>query len=211
MVGDDYRTRRLLAKIYASQFLTDSDSLDYLRTNLEVDSEGLLRELERLRDSNLVFIGGSRPRLTGKGRKLITVVMTGGGFDIIHPGHVETLESARALGDVLIVSVARNSTFERNKKRKPIHDEKVRKKIVSSMRVVDAAVLGSESDIFETVQLIKPDIIALGYDQAHSEEGIKTEVSKRGLRLKVVRLQSSVPEIKTSKITESVKDLWNDT
>ncbi|MDG6994784.1 MAG: FAD synthase [Nitrososphaerota archaeon] len=137
--------------------------------------------------------------------------MTGGGFDIIHPGHVETLERARALGDVLVVSVARNATFERNKKRKPIHDETMRRRIVASMRAVDAAVLGSETDIFETVQLIRPDIIALGYDQAHSEKGIKTEVSRRGLNLKVVRLQSTVPEIKTSRITETLNNSLTDT
>ena len=47
---------------------------------------------------------------------------------------------------------------------------------------------------------MSPDIIALGYDQFHNEDGFRKELSKRGLTVKVVRLDSSVPEIKTSKI-----------
>ena len=109
---------------------------------------------------------GGQPHLNPSGRKLITIVMTGGAFDIIHPGHIETLEQARALGDALIVSVARDSTFEKNKKRKPQHSEVLRKNLVAAIRTVDCSVLGSETDIFETVELLKPDIIALGYDQA---------------------------------------------
>ncbi len=120
-------------------------------------------------------------RLTERGRKEIVVVMAGGSFDIIHPGHVETLEKARALGDVLVVSVARNSTYLRNKKRDPLHDEKLRRKMVESIKFVDAAILGSEVDLFETVELVRPDIIALGYDQSHNEDGFRKEVSRRGL------------------------------
>ncbi len=211
MAGNEFRTKRILAKVYASQFLVDRDPMEYLQSSLEVDGAGLKIELKRARHEGLISYERNRPILAEKARKLIVVVMTGGGFDIIHPGHVETLERARALGDVLVVSVARNATFERNKKRKPIHDETMRRRIVASMRAVDAAVLGSETDIFETVQLIRPDIIALGYDQAHSEKGIKTEVSRRGLNLKVVRLQSTVPEIKTSRITETLNNSLTDT
>lgn len=131
---------------------------------------------------------------------MITVVMTGGAFDIIHPGHVETLQQAKALGDVLVVSVARDLTFERNKKRKPEHDEGLRKLLVSSLKAVDLALLGSQSDIFQTVEIIKPDIIALGYDQAHDEEMISRESEKRGLSVRVVRLKSTNPDIKTTAI-----------
>ncbi len=163
-------------------------------------------ELKVLKDRGLITLADNRPLLTANGRKKILVVMTGGAFDIIHPGHIETLEQAKSLGDVLMVSVARDSTFERNKKRKPQHNETLRRKLVSSLRCVDDAVLGSETDIFETVDLLKPDIIALGYDQSHDEEKILEEVKRRGLSVKVVRLKSSNPDIKTTAIISQSRD-----
>ena len=66
--------------------------------------------------------------------------------------------------------------------------------------MVDAAVLGSETDIFETVLLLRPDIIALGYDQFHSETKISEEIQRHGLSTRVVRLGASNPNIKTTSI-----------
>jgi FAD synthetase len=151
-----------------------------------------------------------RIQLTEKGRRRITVVMTGGAFDVIHPGHLETLEKSKSFGDVLVVSVARNSTFERNKGRKPINDESIRRKLVASIKCVDAAVLGSEKDIFEVVELLKPDIITLGYDQAHSEGELREQLKRRGINAKVLRLTSSVPSIKTSKLIAENTSLLGD-
>jgi cytidyltransferase-like protein len=200
MHSGEARTKNILAKIYASQFESGGRPKDDLALALLADVDGLNQELENLEARGLVRLEGGRPHLTPSGRKLITVVMTGGAFDIIHPGHIETLEQARELGDALIVSVARDSTFERNKKRKPQHSEALRKNLVAAIRTVDCAVLGSETDIFETVELLKPDIIALGYDQLHDEFKISDEVKKRGLDVKVVRLKASNPDIKTSAI-----------
>lgn len=143
------------------------------------------------------------PKLSAKGREAIVVVMAGGSFDIIHPGHVETLKQAKALGDVLIVSVARNATYQKTKKRPPIHDETQRRELVASIKYVDAAVLGSEKDIFETVLFLKPDIIALGYDQTHNEKATIEGAEREGIKVKVVRLRSNIPEVKTSKIVNS--------
>jgi FAD synthetase len=206
----DFRSKSILAKVYASQFVEEVSPVEYLTHVLDVDELRLLSELSVLEKENCVKLVNSTPILTVKGRKSIVAVMTGGAFDILHPGHIETLEQARALGDVLIVSVARDSTFERNKNRKPHHEELLRRKLVSSVRAVDASVLGSETDIFETVLMLKPDIIALGYDQFHNEEKILQEVQRRGIEVKVVRLKSSVPDIKSSSLithSESLKEL----
>jgi FAD synthetase len=195
-----FRRRRILAKLYALQF-SDQPTFDFLETNLETDRSKIKVELEDLEKDGMVLLKSSRPKLTDAGRKGIVVVMAGGAFDIIHPGHLETLDRARALGDVLVVSVARDATFQKNKKRKPFHGEKLRQRLVSSIKSVDAAVLGSETDIFDTVVWVKPDVIALGYDQHHGEESMRKEISRRGMNVKVIRLDSSLPEIKTSKIT----------
>lgn len=186
--------------LYVSQFLPTNAELASHDSKFFVTPSVVGQEMEELRYKGLVEGSGDGAKLTDKGRKLITVVMCGGAFDIIHPGHVETLEQAKELGDVLVVSVARDSTFERNKKRKPEHGEALRRLLVSAIRVVDLAVLGSETDILETVEILKPDVIALGYDQFHDEEKISQEVKRRGLNVKVVRLKSSNPDIKTSLI-----------
>ncbi len=194
------RKKRILSKIYSSQFFRTSDTLKFIATSLETDTDSLSVELEILSKDSLLTFREGKPDLTPSGRKEIIVVMVGGSFDIIHPGHIETLEQARSLGDSLIVSVARDSTFRKNKKREPEHNEEMRQKLVSSLRVVDAAVLGSETDIHETTMLVKPDIVALGYDQIHDETSIQQELLKRGLQVKVVRLKTSIPEVKTSNL-----------
>jgi FAD synthetase len=206
----DPRSKSILAKIYASQFVEEIAPVEYLTQVLGTDEPHLKSELSELEKRNFVKLANSIPTLTRQGRKLIVAVMAGGAFDILHPGHIETLEQARALGDALIVSVARDITFERNKNRKPHHNEMMRRKLVSAVRAVDASILGSETDIFETVLRLKPDIIALGYDQFHSEEKILLEVKSRGIDVRVVRLKSSVPDIKSSTLithSESLKEI----
>lgn len=194
------RKKILLAKVYASQFAPEDSPINFIADAVCTSVDELDDELKFLEDEGLVDLVGGVPSLSAIGRKMIVVVMTGGAFDIIHPGHIETLDQAKSLGDVLIVSVARDVTFERNKKRRPQHGEVLRRLLVSSVKSVDCAILGSESDIFETVLFLKPDIIALGYDQSHDEEKISEEVKKRGLNVKVVRLKSSNPDIKTTTI-----------
>ncbi len=144
--------------------------------------------------------------LTKKGREKIIVVMTGGTFDIIHPGHLDTLRQAKSLGDILAVSVARNSTFRRNKKREPLHDEQLRIELAASIKYVDVAVLGSEENIFETLLFLEPDIVALGYDQVHNEGAIQGGAKQMGVNIRVVRLESRNPRFKSSTIMNSDKN-----
>ena len=61
--------------------------------------------------------------MTKLGRTKFKVVLSGGVFDIIHPGHIHTLENSKKLGDVLIVSVARNKTAKKLKNRLPLNKE----------------------------------------------------------------------------------------
>ena len=206
----DIRAKSILGKIYAAQFVEEFSPLEYLCQALCSDEQHLGSELAQLETQGFIKIDGSHISLTSMGRNVIVAVMTGGAFDILHPGHIETLQQARALGDTLVVSVARDTTFERNKHRKPHHTELMRQKLVSEVKAVDAAVLGSESDIFETVNRLKPNIIALGYDQFHNEEKISSEIRRRGLTVRVVRLKSSVPDIKSSSLvsrSESLREI----
>ena len=80
----------------------------------------------------------------------------------------------------------------------------MRVELVSSLKFVDIAILGHDGDIFKTVEFVKPNIIALGYDQAHQEKYIIEECRKRGLNAQVVRLQSPMPELKSSSIKKDL-------
>jgi len=64
----------------------------------------------------------------------------------------------------------------------------MRLNIIKELRMVDEAVLGHKDDIYATVEDIKPDIIALGFDQIHDEKKIKLELKKRNINVKVSRL-----------------------
>ena len=115
-------------------------------------------------------------------------VMASGVFDILHPGHLHFLEEARKLGDELYVVVANDNTA-RLKKHEPITPQDMRLKMIAALRIVDRAMLGHDGDMFRIVEEIKPDIIALGFDQAIAEEEISKELARRGLNVKIVRLQ----------------------
>ena len=138
--------------------------------------------------------------LTEFGRTALHVVLTGGVFDIIHPGHIYTLNAAKALGDVLVVVIATGDTAVRMKKRRPLHAEAQRQELIGSLQVVDLCLVGKEGDIFKTVSVVRPDIIALGYDQVHQEKFITDGCKAIGLNVRVARLQSPVPEFSSSKI-----------
>jgi len=127
-------------------------------------------------------------------------VLAGGVFDIIHPGHIHTLNAAKALGDVLVVAVATDKTAQKMKKRQPLHNQELRRELVSCLSMVDKAIVGHEDDIFETVKAIKPDIIVLGYDQVHQNQFISDGCKRINLDVEIVRLQSPVPELSSSEI-----------
>lgn len=120
------------------------------------------------------------------------VVLASGVFDLLHLGHVRFLEDAKNAGGAnakLIVIIAKDSTVEKMKGRKPIMSEDERLALVKSLKVVDDAVLGYEGlDIGEVVERIKPDIIALGWDQAEMESSVKDYLGKHKVQVSIVRI-----------------------
>ncbi len=144
--------------------------------------------IEKLLEKNFIEKNRAGYTLTEKGRKKIKVVACGGVFDILHPGHGFVLEKAKEYGDVLVVIVARDSTVAK-RKRIPIVSEEQRVAMLEYLKPVDIAVLGREDEPLKVIEIIKPDIIALGPDQYHDEEQIKKELKKRGLSVKVVRIK----------------------
>lgn len=134
-------------------------------------------------------------------------VMATGVFDLLHLGHVHYLTEAKKLGDELVVVVARDSTA-RKVKHQPITKEEMRRELVAALKPVDQAILGHEGNIYDILDEVKPDVIALGYDQAHDEAQIVSECKKRGLATaKVVRMPKFEGDIDgTRKIVRRVAE-----
>ncbi len=142
------------------------------------------------------------------------VVLASGIFDLLHLGHVKFLEDAKRAGGEnakLIVIVARDSTVEKTKGRKPIMPEDQRLALVESLKVVDKAVLGYESlEIGEVIENVKPDVIALGYDQDEMERRVSQYLKEHNLDVKIVRIgKFDTDELgSSSKIREKVVENW---
>jgi len=137
-------------------------------------------------------------------------VMASGTFDLLHMGHIYYLKEAKKLGDDLVVVVACDETV-RKLKHEPVTPEMMRLGLVKELKVVDEAYLGYEDDMYSIVEEIKPDIIALGYDQIHNEKQIINELKKRNLNTKVIRLTKHVDmnDIDgTRKIIEKIIDAY---
>lgn len=175
-----------------------------LTAKLGCDAAETAKKLSELRSRGLVEGSASRLRLTKKGRAKVRVVFIGGGFEVIHPGHLYTILRAKRLGDVLVAVLARDSTIRRRKGREPVSTEEERLALLSSLRAVDAAVLGVEGDIYTTLERVSPDVVALGYDQYHGEKEIVREAERRGMRVRVVRLKPAATDVKTSRILEEL-------
>jgi FAD synthetase len=111
---------------------------------------------------------------------------------LLHLGHVKFLEQAKKTGGRnarLVVIIARDSTVAGTKGKKPIMPESQRRTLVESLRVVDEAILGLENfEIGDVINHVKPDIIALGYDQGRMEKQVRKYVEEHKLTTEVVRI-----------------------
>lgn len=195
----DIVDKRILAELFVAS-LTNKDGIEILKKKNFFNIELIESKIDILEKNGL--IENDKKSLTELGRTSLRVVLTGGVFDIIHPGHIHTLNSAKSLGDVLVVVVATDKTTEKIKKRTPLHNQKQRQDLVNSLSMVDLCLIGHEGDIFKTVEIVRPEIVALGYDQIHQEKFIIDGCRKINLNVKVARLQSPNPEISSSKIEE---------
>jgi len=120
------------------------------------------------------------------------VVLASGNFDLLHLGHVRYLEEAKRAGGEnaeLIVIVARDSTVEKMKGKKPVMSENQRRSLVEALKVVDEAILGYEElDVSKVLEKIRPDIVAVGHDQDGMEKAVRKAVAEKGLKIQIVKI-----------------------
>lgn len=113
--------------------------------------------------------------------------MAVGVFDLLHLGHLHYLQEARKLGDELVVVVATDEMV-RKRKHQPIIAQEMRLEMVKGLKPVDDAILGDPQDQLKSVERLKPDIIALGYDDYHNVEALQAKLKERGLQAQIVRI-----------------------
>lgn len=109
--------------------------------------------------SNLLnFASGTA--VTGK-----RVVLTNGCFDILHAGHVEYLERARELGDLLVVAInSDRSVSELKGPTRPVNSEADRARVISALRCVDFVTIFDSLRVTAVIEAIKPAVYAKGGD-----------------------------------------------
>ena len=93
------------------------------------------------------------------------VVFTNGCFDIIHRGHVEYLEEAKSLGDILIIGLNSDESVRRLKgPSRPINNEEDRARVLLGLKSVDGVVAFKEDTPLELIKMVKPDVLVKGGD-----------------------------------------------
>jgi rfaE bifunctional protein nucleotidyltransferase chain/domain len=101
-------------------------------------------------------------RLKRAGKK---IVFTNGVFDILHRGHVEYLEKAKSLGDVLIVGLNTDASARRIKgKHRPLQNQRDRATVLAALKAVDYVILFGEDTPEKLIRIVKPDVLVKGAD-----------------------------------------------
>ena len=130
-----------------------------------------------------------------------TVVFTNGCYDILHPGHIRLLESARSLGDVLILALNTDASVQRIKgPMRPFLDENRRAQLACALAAVDAVTFFDEDTPRELIAAVLPDILIKGADWAHFIAG-RQEVEAAGGKVLALPLE---PGYSTTGIVEEI-------
>ncbi len=124
-------------------------------------------------------------------KKSKTKIMVFGTFDGLHQGHLSFFKQARKLAKkaILVVSIARDKNVFKIKGARPRLNEKKRFNLVKKCDLVDFVVLSGVKNYLPHIKKIRPNMIALGYDQRAYVKNLKKDLKTTGLIVKVVRMK----------------------
>jgi len=135
------------------------------------------------------------------------VVFTNGCFDLIHAGHIDYLNKAKALGDVLIVGLNSDDSVKRIKgDKRPIINEDERAEVISNIKPVDYVVLFDEDAPIELIKELVPDILIKGADWKIDEIVGAEKVLTNGGEVKTIKF---VNDQSTSKIIDLITSRYS--
>ena len=132
------------------------------------------------------------------------IVLTNGCFDLLHVGHVRTLQAARALGDVLVLALNSDASVRRLKgPDRPVIPQNERAELLDALTCVDYVVIFDEPDPRRIVTALEPDVLVKGGDWTPETVIGREEVEARGGRVVVL---PDIPGARTSTLIEKVRN-----
>ncbi len=144
--------------------------------------------------------------LQDRQRKGERVVFTNGCFDLLHIGHIRYLQSARALGDLLVVAVNSDESVRSLAKglRRPLTPMDQRIEVLAALTCVDYVVSFDESTPLQIIKTLQPDVLVKGGDWPLDQIVGREMVEKRGGMVKSIPL---TPDVSTSLIIERIQKM----
>jgi rfaE bifunctional protein nucleotidyltransferase chain/domain len=139
-----------------------------------------------------------------QGRSGRCVVFTNGCFDLLHPGHIASLEQARSLGDALLVGINSDASVRQLKgPGRPVFPQLERAEILAALECVDAVLIFDELTPREVISRLLPDILVKGGDWPSDQIVGREEVEAAGGRVVSIPV---VPGYSTSAILQRIRD-----
>jgi len=140
-----------------------------------------------------------REKLEAEGK---TIVLTNGHFDILHVGHVDCLQRAKALGDVLIVGLNSDASTRLLKgQKRPIVPQEERAQLLAALQCVDYVVIFEERTAERLLTALKPDVYVKGGDWAVEDLPEAEVIAECGIRVEIL---PQVPSRSTTDIIETI-------
>ncbi len=115
------------------------------------------------------------------------IVFTNGCFDILHPGHIDYLQQAKALGDILVIALNDDASIHRLKgSSRPVNPLRNRCIMLAALKAVDMVISFSEDTPLKLIQSLQPDVLVKGGDYEPDEIIGSEEVRKNGGKVIVI-------------------------
>lgn len=134
------------------------------------------------------------------------VVFTNGVFDILHAGHVDYINKAKAKGDILIVALNSDSSVKNIKgELRPIVPQHERAFIIANLKAVDYVTYFNEDTPYETIKILVPDVLVKGADWSHDKIVGKDIVEANGGSVQTIEF---VNQTSTTNIIKTVLERY---
>jgi len=138
-----------------------------------------------------------------------SLVFTNGVFDLLHAGHLETLEKARAMGDALFVGVnSDESAGQLKAPGRPWVPATERARLLTALRAVDAVIIFSEVTAEAVIRALRPDVYVKGSDYADKPLPERALVESYGGRVELIPF---LPGYSTSQLIARIRDVTRKT
>ena len=138
-----------------------------------------------------------------------SLAFTNGVFDLLHAGHLETLEKARAMGDALFVGVNSDESARQLKgPGRPWIPATERARLLAALRAVDAVIIFPEVTAESVIRALRPDVYVKGGDYADKSLPERALVESYGGRVELIPF---LPGYSTSQLIARIRDVTRKT